>query len=71
MSIENGEVAMSDFLLILWLSTMMWVSVMVKEQQHEVNQQLAMMDENMAEVWVASEQLTARLKQCEKRKVKR
>ena len=59
---------MSDFLLILWLSTMMWVNVTVLEQQNEVNQQLAMMDENMAEVWVASEQLTARLKQCEKRK---
>ena len=59
---------MSDFLIILWLSTMMWVNVTVLEQQHEVNQQLAMMDENMAVVWQSGEALTKELKECKKRK---
>lgn len=59
---------MSDFLLILWLSSMMWINVTVSERELETQQHLAMVDENMAEVWVASEQLTTRLKQCEKRK---
>ena len=47
---------------------MMWVNVTVAERELETQQHLAMVDENMAEVWVASEQLTTRLKQCEKRK---
>lgn len=59
---------MSDFLLILWLSSMMWINFTVAERELETQQHLAMVDENMAEVWVASEQLTTRLKQCEKRK---
>ena len=62
---------MFDFILILWVSTMMWVNVTVVERELETQQQLAMYDENMAEVWVASEQLTTRLKQCEKKKGRR
>ena len=59
---------MFDLLLILWVSCMMWVNVTVAERELETQQHLAMVDENMATVWVASEQLTTRLKQCEKRK---
>ena len=59
---------MFDFLLILWVSSMMWVNVTVAERELETQQHLAMVDKNMAEVWVASEQLTSKLKQCEKRK---
>lgn len=59
---------MSDFILILWLSTMMWVNVTVLEQQNEVSQQLAMMDENMAVIWQSGELLTKELKECKKRK---
>ena len=62
---------MFDFLLILWVSTMMLVNVTVAERELETQQYLAMMDENMAEVWVASEQLTSKLKQCEKKKGRR
>ena len=47
---------------------MMWVNVTVAERELETQQHLAMVDKNMAEVWVVSEQLTTRLKQCEKRK---
>ena len=62
---------MSDFILILWVSTMMWINITVAERELETQQHLAMVDENMATVWVASEQLTTRLKQCEKKKVRR
>ena len=61
---------MFDFLLILWVSTMMWVNVTVAERELETQQHLAMVDENIATVLVASEQLTTRLKQCEKRKIR-
>ena len=53
---------MSDFLIVLWLSTMMWVNVTVLEQQNEVSQQLAMVDENMAVLWVEAESTTKKLK---------
>lgn len=59
---------MSDFLIVLWLSTMMWVNVTVLEQQNEVSQQLAMMDENMAVIWQSGELLTKELKEYKKRK---
>ena len=61
---------MFDFLLILWVSTMMWVNVTIAERELETQQHLAMVDENMATVWITSEQLTSKLKQCEKRKKK-
>ena len=59
---------MSDFLLIIFIIAMKWNEITAIEYQAKVNTELAMYDENMAEVWVASEQLTTRLKQCEKRK---
>ena len=62
---------MFDFLLILWVSTMMWVNVTVTERELETQQHLEMVEDNMAEVWIASEQLTSKLKQCEKKKGRR
>ena len=59
---------MFDFLLILFIIAMKWNEITAVEYQSEVNQEMALLDENMAEVWVASEQLTSKLKQCEKRK---
>lgn len=58
---------MFDFLLILFIIAMKWNEIIVIEYQAKINQEMAMVDENMAEVWVASEQLTNKLKQCEKR----
>ena len=62
---------MSDFIFILWLSSIMWINVTVAEQQHEVNQHLAMVDENMAVVWQNGEALTKELKECKKLKGRR
>ena len=62
---------MFDFLLIIFIIAMKWNEITAVEYQSEVNQHLAMVDENMSTVWVASEQLTSKLKQCEKKKVRR
>ena len=58
---------MSDFILILWLSTMMWVNVTVLEQQNTI---VALQETNSL-LWAEGENTTARLKACENRKGRR
>ena len=59
---------MSDFIYIVILSSLMWLSQVSKEYEDVMQQQLAQYDENMAVLWVEAESTTQRLKQCEKRK---
>lgn len=62
---------MFDFILILWLSSMMWINVTVAEREFETQQYIAMIDENMAVVWQNGEALTKELKECKKKKGRR
>ena len=59
---------MQDFIYIVILSSLMWLSQVSKEYEDVMQQQLAQYDENMAVLWVEAESTTQRLKQCEKRK---
>ena len=59
---------MSDFIYIIILSSLMWFVQIINEYEDVMQQQLAQYDENMAVIWVASEETTQKLKQCEKRK---
>ena len=62
---------MSDFIIILWLSTMMWVNVTVLEQQHTTAEQIVALQETNSFLWAEGENVTARLKACEKKKGKK
>ena len=59
---------MFDFLLILFIIAMKWNEITAVEYQAKINQEMAMMDENMAVVWQSGEALTQELKECKKRK---
>ena len=59
---------MFDFLLILFIIAMKWNEITAIEYQSEVNQHLAIVDDNMAVIWQSGEALTKELKECKKRK---
>ena len=61
---------MSDFIYIIIISSILWLSQALNEQEDIMQKQLALYDENMAVLWVEAEATTQKLKQCEKRKRK-
>ena len=62
---------MFDFLLILFIIAMEWNEITAIEYQSKINQEMALLDENMAVIWQSGEALTKELKECKKRKGRR
>ena len=56
---------MSDLIIAIFVTLAIWTAT---AYEFETQQQMAMYEENMSEVWVASMKLTDDLKKCEKRK---
>ena len=59
---------MSDFIIAIFLTISIWLSSVVHVYEVETNEVIVALQETNSFLWAEGENVTAKLKQCERRK---
>ena len=62
---------MTDLVFIMALSFVLWLTPEIKAHEDKMNTNVAELQATMSYIWIEGEAVTKKLKQCEKKRMKR